>query len=131
MAITSASHDKVLNHNKVSAINYIAAVFAAFGSFLFGYDSGIIGSVISPSYNRFHEYFRDGETGYKGTGLVSPNITGAIVSVFAGGAFFGALLAGFTANKIGRKRTIQLGSLIAILGMSMCCNGEAWLGFGC
>jgi MFS family permease len=30
----------------------------------------------------------------------------------------GALLAGFTANKIGRKRTIQLGSLIATVGTS-------------
>jgi MFS family permease len=113
MAITSASHDKVINHNKVSAINYIAAVFAAFGSFLFGYDSGIIGSVISPSYNRFHEYFRGDRPDY-----VDPNITGAIVSVFAGGAFFGALLAGYTANKIGRKRTIQLGSIIATIGGS-------------
>jgi MFS family permease len=111
MTITSASHDKLINHNKVSAINYIAAVFAAIGSFLFGYDSGIIGSVISPSYNRFHEYFRS-----NGEPDVDKNITGAIVSVFAGGAFFGALLAGFTANKIGRKRTIQLGSLIAIVG---------------
>jgi MFS family permease len=120
MAITSASHDKVVNHNKVSAINYIAAVFAAFGSFLFGYDSGIIGSVISPSYNRFHEYFRNGDREF-----VDENITGAIVSVFAGGAFFGALLAGYTANKIGRKRTIQLGSLIATVGKSISSHGLA------
>jgi MFS family permease len=32
----------------------------------------------------------------------------------------GALLAGFTANKIGRKRTIQLGSIIATVGQCGC-----------
>ncbi|KAG7562239.1 hypothetical protein FFLO_02325 [Filobasidium floriforme] len=116
----NAAHDKVLHHNKVAFINYLAAVFAAFGSFLFGYDSGIIGSVISPSYNRFHEYFHAKNSPLvDGKERVDPNITGAIVSVFAGGAFFGALLAGFTANKIGRKRTIQLGSLIATVGCAI------------
>jgi len=44
---------------------------------------------------------------------------GAVVSVFAGGAFFGALLAGRTADWIGRKRTIQLGSIIAIVGCTI------------
>ena len=43
-------------------------------------------------------------------------VTGAIVSVFAGGCFFGAIFAGYTANKIGRKRTIQVGSAIAVIG---------------
>lgn len=68
-----------------------------------------IGSVISKSYTEFHDYFNH------------PNdqITGAIVSVFAGGAFFGAILAGYTADAIGRKRTIQLGSLIAVLGCTL------------
>lgn len=51
--------------------------FSAIGSFLFGYDSGIIGSVISDSYDEFHTYFKNPD----------PSITGAVVSVFAGGAF--------------------------------------------
>jgi hypothetical protein len=49
----------------------------ATGSFLFGYDSGIIGSVISANYDQFHLYFDH----------PSDAILGAIVSVFAGGAF--------------------------------------------
>lgn len=53
------------------------AVFAGIGSFLFGYDSGIIGSVISANYREFHNYFDQPKD----------NVTGAIVSVFAGGAF--------------------------------------------
>lgn len=101
---------------------------SAIGSFLFGYDSGIIGSVISPGYKQFHLYFNDPSDG----------IIGAIVSVFAGGAceylepvpladrpadevgsVFGALLAGQTADRFGRKRTIQLGATIAIIGCTL------------
>jgi hypothetical protein len=50
---------------------------SAIGSFLFGYDSGIISSVISSSYTEFQAYMN----------YPSDNVTGAIVSVFAGGAF--------------------------------------------
>ncbi|CAE7226471.1 unnamed protein product [Rhizoctonia solani] len=89
--------------------NFFVATFAAIGSFLFGYDSGIIGSVISPNFKKFHEFFDD------------PNdaTLGAVVSTFAGGCFFGAMAAGWLADRIGRKRTIQAGSLVAVLGCSL------------
>jgi len=41
------------------------------------------------------------------------------VSLFAAGAFFGAIMAGWTADKFGRKRTIQIGSIIAIVGCTL------------
>jgi MFS family permease len=87
----------------------IADIHSAFGSFLFGYDSGIIGSVISGSYVHFHDYFD----------APGAPVIGAIVSLFAAGAFFGALMAGWTADKYGRKRTIQIGSVIAIVGCTL------------
>ncbi|ORX39548.1 general substrate transporter [Kockovaella imperatae] len=105
----TAGHASVIGKTKPALINYVAAIFAAIGSFLFGYDSGIISSVISPSYGQFQKYFHNPQS----------NVTGAIVSTFAGGAFFGALLAGRTADWIGRKRTIQLGSIIAIIGCTL------------
>lgn len=73
MAYTS---EQISAQTKPAVINYVAAIFAAIGSFLFGYDSGIIGSVISANYTQFHDYFKP-----------TPSIIGAIVSVFAGGAF--------------------------------------------
>jgi len=101
--------DKLATHTKPALINYVAAIFAAIGPFLFGYDSGIIGSVISTNYEHFHDYFHK----------PGPGILGAIVSVFAGGAFFGALMAGQTADRIGRKRTIQIGAAICIVGCAI------------
>ncbi|KAJ7646478.1 general substrate transporter [Roridomyces roridus] len=88
--------------------NFSVALFSALGSFLFG-DSGIIGSVVSQQFNHFQSYF----------GFPGPNIVGAIVSTFAGGCFFGAAAAGWLASHIGRKRTIQLGALVAMLGCAL------------
>ncbi|KAJ7224848.1 general substrate transporter [Mycena haematopus] len=89
--------------------NFVVCLFSAIGSFLFGYDSGIIGSVVSKQFAYFQTYFHN----------PGPNIVGAIVSTFAGGCFFGAAAAGSLATRIGRKRTIQLGASVAILGCSL------------
>ncbi len=42
--------------------------------------------------------------------------SGAVVSVFTGGAFFGALFAGPIGDRFGRKLTILIGSIIFCLG---------------
>jgi len=44
------------------------------------------------------------------------NETGAVVSVFTGGGFFGAALAGPVGDRLGRKKTILIGALIFLLG---------------
>lgn len=63
------------------AFNIALAVFAATGSFLFGYDSGVMTIVIqSPN---FLSYFN--------TTTTTPTI-GAINSTFSGGAVFGSLM---------------------------------------
>ncbi|KAJ6459470.1 general substrate transporter [Mycena vitilis] len=89
--------------------NFSVALFSALGSFLFGDDSGVIGSVVSLQFDHFQSFFHN----------PGPSIIGAIVSTFAGGCFFGAAAAGSLATRIGRKRTIQLGALVAVLGCSL------------
>ncbi|KAJ6514761.1 general substrate transporter [Mycena vulgaris] len=88
--------------------NFSVALFSALGSFLFG-DSGVIGSVVSKQFDFFHVFFHQ----------PGDNIIGAIVSTFAGGCFFGAAAAGSLATRVGRKRTIQIGALVAMLGCSL------------
>ncbi|KAH9856650.1 general substrate transporter [Lenzites betulinus] len=85
------------------------ALFCAIGSFLFGYDSGIISSVIT-----FSEF-----KGFVNNASNYDSLSGAVVSTFTGGCFFGAAGAGWVNDKYGRKRTVQLGALIALWGCAM------------
>ncbi|EME88661.1 uncharacterized protein MYCFIDRAFT_80042 [Pseudocercospora fijiensis CIRAD86] len=90
--------------------NVLLAMFAATGSFLFGYDSGVMTDVIaSPN---FLAYFNTVKT--------SPTI-GAINSTFSGGAVFGSLMGGLTMDRFGRRRTVQIGALIAAVGAILQC----------
>lgn len=54
------------------------------------------------------------------TNQTSP-IIGAINSTFSGGAVFGALMGGLTMDRCGRKRTVQIGALIATIGGILQC----------
>ncbi|KAJ5115412.1 hypothetical protein NUU61_001171 [Penicillium alfredii] len=84
------------------------AVLAATGSFLFGYDSGVMTDVIeSPN---FLQYFNTTQTSA---------VVGAINSTFSGGAIIGSLQGGLTVDRFGRKATIQLGALICLVGATL------------
>ncbi|EKD17056.1 uncharacterized protein L3040_000416 [Drepanopeziza brunnea f. sp. 'multigermtubi'] len=83
---------------------FLVGVFASMGSILFGYDLGVIASVIAAS--NFKSYFNNPST----------TKTGIVVSFFTGGAFCGAGLAGPSGDKLGRRWTIVLGSIVYLLG---------------
>ncbi|KAI0750132.1 general substrate transporter [Daedaleopsis nitida] len=89
--------------------NISLAVFCAIGSFLFGYDSGIIASVIT------FQSFKD----FIGSSTNYDSLSGAVVSTFTGGCFFGAAAAGWTNDRFGRQRTVQLGALVSLWGCAM------------
>lgn len=79
-------------------------IFASLGSFLYGYDLGVIGgSVAAAAFERNFDNPSD-------------EIDGAIVAVFTGGGFFGAALAGLVSDMIGRRLTILLGAAIFLVG---------------
>ncbi|KXH55436.1 hypothetical protein CSAL01_05073 [Colletotrichum salicis] len=84
-----------------------SAVFLAIGGFLFGYDSGIITSTIA--LETFEAYFSN----------PSDTVAGGIVSAFQGGAIFGTIINMLFANKIGRRNTIFVGSVISCLGSAL------------
>ncbi|KAF2870897.1 sugar carrier protein A [Massariosphaeria phaeospora] len=90
------------------------AVFAATGSFLFGYDSGVMTIVIaSPNFLSFFK-----------TTLTSPTI-GAINSTFSGGAFFGSLMGGLTMDRFGRRWTIMIGAIINLVGAALQASAQS------
>ncbi|KAI0389532.1 MFS sugar transporter-like protein [Xylariaceae sp. FL0594] len=82
---------------------FLVGVFASVGSILYGYDLSVVAGVISSSaYGaRFH---------------ASAAQNGAVVSLFTGGAFFGAGFAGLAGDHLGRRLTILMGALVFILG---------------
>ncbi|KAF2141364.1 uncharacterized protein K452DRAFT_272171 [Aplosporella prunicola CBS 121167] len=82
---------------------FLVCVFASLGSVLYGYDLGVIAEVIASG-------------SFKAMFKADDNETGAVVSVFTGGAFFGAMFAGPAGDRLGRKWTIFIGAIIFLLG---------------
>ncbi|RMZ71929.1 MFS sugar transporter [Pyrenophora seminiperda CCB06] len=86
---------------------FLVGLFASLGSLLYGYDLGVIAQVISSK--AFAREFNNPNS----------NETGAVVSVFTGGAFFGAAFAGPLGDYLGRRLTIMIGAIVFCLGGSL------------
>jgi MFS family permease len=80
---------------------FLVGLFASLGSLLYGYDLGVIAQVIASK--AFKAKFKPTDVQ-----------TGAVVSVFTGGAFFGAFFAGPTGDALGRRLTIMIGALVSL-----------------
>ncbi|KAF1996610.1 sugar carrier protein A [Amniculicola lignicola CBS 123094] len=95
------------------AFNIALACFAATGSFLFGYDAGVMTDVIqSPN---FLEFFQTDK---------KSSIIGAINSTFSGGAVFGSLMGGLTMDRFGRRWTVLIGAAVNLLGACLQCGAQ-------
>ncbi|KAF9047149.1 general substrate transporter [Hymenopellis radicata] len=82
----------------------LTGLFAGLGSFLFGYDTGIITTSIA------HESFK------KYMGYPSNAATGAIVATYIAGEAVGALIQMLIGDKLGRKRFMQLMCIVVTVG---------------
>ncbi|CAO2653429.1 Nn.00g028400.m01.CDS01 [Neocucurbitaria sp. VM-36] len=91
---------------------FLVGLFASLGSLLFGYDLGVIAQVIASE-------------SFKTKFSPTDNETGAVVSVFTGGAFFGAGFAGPMGDMLGRRMTIMIGALIFCLGGALQTGAQA------
>lgn len=89
---------------------YLMCAFASFGGIFFGYDSGYINGVNGSTYF-IHQV--EGPTATK----LSESNQSLIVSILSCGTFFGALIAGDLADRMGRKWTVILGCLIYAVGV--------------
>ncbi|KAJ2160027.1 hypothetical protein GGF46_002589 [Coemansia sp. RSA 552] len=86
---------------------YVVSGITALGGLLFGYDIGIMSSILQMKY--FIEYF----------GHPGPLATGVIVSSLTIGCFIGSLLSGPLADRYSRKITIVVGALVCTLGAAI------------
>jgi sugar porter (SP) family MFS transporter len=89
---------------------YLMCAFAAFGGIFFGYDSGYINGVLGS------KIFIQAVEG-QGVEKIGESHQSLIVSILSCGTFFGALIAGDLADRIGRKWTVIMGCFIYGLGV--------------
>lgn len=90
---------------------YLTGGFAALGGLLFGYDTGVISGVLTMSdfllaFGGFSSLTR---------GSLPSSIAGSIVGIMLVGCFFGALIAGPSGDRLSRKYSIVLFSVIFII----------------
>ncbi|KOC12567.1 putative MFS sugar transporter [Aspergillus flavus AF70] len=88
----------------VSMFVWLVAFTASIAGMLFGYDTGIISAVLV--------YIHDGLDHR----TLTSNEKELITSLCSGGAFFGSILAGLTADKLGRKAAIYFGCALFTIG---------------
>ncbi|KAK6071374.1 hypothetical protein SCUP234_09688 [Seiridium cupressi] len=77
---------------------------------LFGYDQGVFsGVVISSDYLNVHDL----------NGSEKTNLLSIVTSIYAVGCFFGAIMAFSIGERLGRKKTIMVGSCIMAVGAAL------------
>ncbi|THX67802.1 general substrate transporter [Aureobasidium pullulans] len=87
-----------------SIYQFLVGCFAAIGSFLFGYDLGVIAEVVAS--DSFKASFLQENADSR---------SGTVVALFTAGCFCGAFLASYT-DPLGRRRTILLACCIFVVG---------------
>ena len=98
---------------KPGVYQFLIGCFAALGSFLFGYDLGVIAEVVaSDSFKT--EFLQSSANSRSGT----------VVSLFTGGCFVGAFGAGYS-DRLGRRGTILMACGIFVVGGTLQTAGVA------
>ncbi|KAK5173461.1 uncharacterized protein LTR77_002142 [Saxophila tyrrhenica] len=83
---------------------FLVGCFAAIGSFLFGYDLGVIAEVVASDSFKASFLQKDGDAR-----------SGTVVALFTAGCFCGAFFASFS-DPLGRRGTILLACCIFVVG---------------
>ena len=97
---------------KANRYNFAIAFFVALGSFTYGFNSAIIGSVIGePS---FYSYFK-----FEATSAYGGRILGASNGTYAGAGVVGCWTVFWLLDKLGRKRAVQVIALVCIISAAL------------
>lgn len=115
---------RIASHLQKSQLLFAINSVAALSIFFFGYDQGMMGGV-----NNAKNYIDLMKFGYVDPVTKDPVVTdsllqGGIVSIYYLGTLVGCLLGGWVGDKMGRIKTIALGSVWAIFGASLQCSAQ-------
>ncbi|CAI7606843.1 uncharacterized protein N7487_005673 [Penicillium crustosum] len=117
---------------------YVLATVAYTGSFLFGYDTGVMGSVLELPSFKADFGLQEGSSGFSNS--KNAQVSSNVVSLLTAGCFFGAIFASFVNEKFGRRYSIMgflsfflIGSAVqtaAHKSLSYMYGGRVIAGFG-
>ncbi|OQV08498.1 hypothetical protein CLAIMM_12761 [Cladophialophora immunda] len=96
---------------------YLLATVAYMGSFLFGYDVGVMGSVLA--FDSFKEDFGLPTNSSGFASAKAAEISSNVVSLLIAGCFFGALVAAFLNEKFGRRFSLMGFAAVFLLGAAL------------
>ncbi|OSD00695.1 general substrate transporter [Trametes coccinea BRFM310] len=112
---------------------YTINAVAGLAIFFFGYDQGMMGGVnTSPDYVRVmklgYSTYEGPSEGYVAT-ITEPTRQGGIVSIYYFGTLLGCLMGGVLGDRIGRIKTMILGSIWVLFGAALQCSAQniAWM----
>ncbi|KAF2725283.1 general substrate transporter [Polychaeton citri CBS 116435] len=91
---------------------YLLTAVASFGGMLFGWDTGLIGGVLTMS--SFKTSF-----GLDVDPHAYANLSGNIVSVLQAGCFFGAMASFYVSDTFGRKKALIFADIIFLVGSTI------------
>ncbi|KAH8812422.1 MFS transporter [Xylogone sp. PMI_703] len=107
---------------------YGIAAVAIVGGGLFGFDISSMSAIISTQ--QYLCYFNSDPSTYDPTAHTqqcagpTSSTQGGITASMAGGSFVGALISGYCSDTLGRKKAIQIGSVIWCIGSILVCASQ-------
>ncbi|KAL4903896.1 hypothetical protein BDW74DRAFT_34974 [Aspergillus multicolor] len=106
---------------------YMLSAVAYTGSFLFGYDTGVMGSVLA--LDSFKDDFNmpSGSTGFASS--KQAEISSNVVALLTAGCFFGAIAAAFANDRYGRKNSLLVLSVIFMIGAAVQTGGKGTIAY--
>ncbi|KAL4806212.1 general substrate transporter [Aspergillus unguis] len=111
---------------KNSRVYGLAAV-AYTGSFLFGYDTGVMGSVLALDSFKNDFNLPTGSTGFASS--KEAEISSNVVALLTAGCFFGAIAAAFANDRYGRKNTLLVLTVIFMVGAAVQTGGSRTISY--
>ncbi|KAJ5146478.1 uncharacterized protein N7515_001042 [Penicillium bovifimosum] len=101
----------------VNVYNLWVVVFVAIGTIASAYGLAVIGSTVGqPNFYTYFNLATEGEPDYSHT----TNMIGALNGINSAGAIVGCLYQAWSADYYGRKRTLQFGCVVLIIGGALC-----------
>ncbi|KAI5806989.1 high affinity glucose transporter [Geopyxis carbonaria] len=97
---------------QISNIYFITGI-AVIGGGLFGFDIASMSAILGT--DQYNNYF--------GPNIAS-DVQGGITAAMPGGSFVGAICSGWLSDRMGRKYSIQVGSVIWIIGSIISCASQ-------